>query len=155
MLLSLSLSLFAALCGAVELKLTAPVAGNTWATGQKVTVHWEVGDLKTSDGHALTQLDLDLVRDGPDDVVDNISFGVPVELKSADWVVNKKLPEGEYMVRITSVEDPKFRYVGPKFLVTRKGTKAASNPAAAVAEPMVVSLAFYTYLVLMGLFVLL
>jgi hypothetical protein len=155
MLFLLILTLFVTLGSCVDLNLIAPVAGNTWATGQKVTVLWDVGSLKTSDGHSLTQIDIDLVQDSPDNVVSNISFGVPIELKSADWVVSKKLPAGEYMVRITSVEDPKFRLVGPKFLITRNGTKAASNPATIKAEPMVAGLPFYIYFALMGFFFLL
>lgn len=107
---------------AIELKLIAPIEGNKWFTGQTVTVSWEAKNMGN-----LTQIDLDLVQGTPDNLLNNISFGVPVDLHSSEWIVDKGLADGDdYMVRITSAQDPKFRILGPRFSIARNKTKGAS-----------------------------
>lgn len=123
------------LASCVEIKIIAPIAENTWHIKQVVNVTWEIESLKAHSGHNITQIDLDLMRDNCDNLVANISFGVPVGISTAEWIVDKHLESGnDYFVRITSVEDPKFVLWGPRFTISRNHTKGASmnadNPSA-------------------------
>jgi hypothetical protein len=144
------------LAQSVEVKLVAPTEGNTWHTGQTVNVSWEMVSLKSSKGEDITQIDLDLFEDSGTNLVANISFGVPVGLKSAEWVVGDQLETGnDYFVRVTSVEDPKFVMMGPRFTIVKNSTKAArKNPAQPKAAPesgmsfIMSFVAFITFLLL-------
>ncbi len=131
----------------MELKLISPVDGNKWYTGQTVTVTWEAKDMGK-----LTQIDLDLVQGTPDNLLDNISFGVPVDLHSAEWVVDKGLADGDdYMVRITSAEDPKLRILGPKFAIVKNITRGASANHAPPRSPKASASHDYTLYSYLGL----
>lgn len=148
----ISLAVFVCTAFGLEVKLISPIAGNYWHTGQTVTVQWDTRQVNTS---LIHQIDLDLVQGNPDNVVENISFGVPVDGHYAEWVVPKRLPAGsDYMVRVTSAEDAGFRMVGPKFSVGRNGTKGngSKNPAAGRPKPVETYVPIVLYLGLLSLF---
>lgn len=108
------------LARAIDLKLITPTAGSAWEVGQDVVVTWEFASMtgRTTNGMNITQIDIDLVKGTPDHLKDNISFGVPTSISSADWHVNGKLEPGDdYMIRITSADNPKFLFLGPKFVI--------------------------------------
>lgn len=118
LLLSLLL-VYLGLARAIDLKLIAPSTGNAWEAGQDVVVTWHFDSTASeAAGGNITQIDIDLVKGTPDNLKENISFGVPVSVTSADWQVDSKLEPGDdYMIRITSAEDPRFRLLSPKFVI--------------------------------------
>lgn len=146
------LATFLAAASCLEIKLISPISGNVWHTGQTVNVQWDSLGMA---GSGIQQIDLDLVHGDPDNVVENISFGVPVEGHTAEWIVPKRLAAGsDYMVRVTSADDGGFRVVGPKFSVVRNGTKGAGakNPAAGRPKPVEDQMPLLYYLAFLAAF---
>lgn len=124
------------LARAIDLKLITPTAGSAWEVGQDVVVTWEFASMTEKAGDMnITQVDIDLVKGTPDNLKDNISFGVPTSISSADWHVSGKLESGDdYMIRITSAENPKFRFLGPKFVIYGGKQTKGQNSAPASTD---------------------
>lgn len=109
-----------------QVKFDTPNEKTSWSTRSDVMVVWSVADLGSS---SPKKIDIDLML-GPDDgvLIDNISFGVPIALGGSEWIVDKYLSSrDDYFVRITSPEDPKFKFISPRFKIERNMTAALGN----------------------------
>lgn len=143
---------------AIKINTNSPLSGDVWYIDQDVSVNWKYESLTMDSGgdRKITQIDIDLVKGSPDNVVDNISFGVPVSITHSDWSVKPNMETGDdYMIRFTSIEEPKFRFVGPKFSILNNGTRKASKNRSAIPPEPALIIPLYIYLLMVALAILL
>ena len=120
-LLLLPLLLCLCRCGDFKFKITAPKhEGTVWKTKQVVHVEWDwEGDLPED----LTRIDIDLMMGpGEGQLMENISFGVPVQERSARWIVAGRLhTSGDYFIKITAPElKSKWAVKSDRFAISGK-----------------------------------
>lgn len=128
---ALFILLSAAMACALKFTLKGPNEKTTWRHRQRVWVTWEY---EKGENDRVSKVDFDLfVGQGEGELIENISFGVPLTERAAEWVVAKELPAGrEYFVKVSSTQDKGFKVVSPRFGVNRKG--GARGQASGTAE---------------------
>jgi hypothetical protein len=129
-----------------KIEILKPKAGDIWKKGSSVWVMWKEGE----DG-GPDKIDLDLYF-GPGDgaIMENISFGVPMDTGSAEWTVKKDLPPGgDYFVKITSPTVKGFKVVSERFTIGRNSTKGQGNAAVSNTEGSVQLTMLVTLLVIL------
>lgn len=127
----------------LSMKITEPSKKTVWRTHEDVEVFWKTGD---KNDLGLKTIDLDLWKandkknknkdddgegyDEEDDgpwLMRNISFGVDYNHGDTFWTVDPELPlDGDYFIKITSPDDPKFKIESERFTIA-KGSKDLSG----------------------------
>jgi hypothetical protein len=124
-----------------QLKILQPVSSDAWMQGAHVWVNWEISAMGSK---GPEKIDIDLYQgrnDADGTLVENISFGVPIEVLGAEWSVPEYLPPGkDYFVRISSEHSKDFRVNGAKFAVAYNSTKSQGSDASLSAAPSQVTL---------------
>jgi len=90
-------------------------------------------------------LEFDLMqgRNRRPELVDNLVIGVKWNSDDVLWTVNEKLPTADdYFVRVSSPDDPDFRYDSPFFTIQQKprskrisGSCSSNSATGAVTKP--------------------
>lgn len=137
------LVLFVGLALASHLKLLQPTDKTVWTSGTDVEVFWKF-EGQAAEGRVKT-LEFDLMqgRNRRPELVDNLAIGVSWNSDDVLWTVNEKLPTGDdYFVRVSSPDDPDFRYDSPFFSIQQKprskrisGSCSSNSARSAMAKP--------------------
>jgi hypothetical protein len=122
----------------LSIKITEPSKKTVWRTYEDVDVFWRTDDkndlgLKTIDldlwkandkknkgkKNRMDDEEYDDEEDGPW-LMRNIAFGVDYNHGDSFWTVDPELPlDGDYFIRVTSPDNPKFKVDSEKFTIAK------------------------------------